>query len=261
MKIGLALSGGGARGFAHLGVIKALEEIGVTIAEVSGTSAGAIAGAFYCYGYSPDEILSIISSQGFLKSVRPAWSWTGLLSMDGFKEVMLKYLPENSFESLKIPLTIAATEIRLGRVTYFDSGVLVPRVIASSSIPALFDPLMLDGYVYVDGGIMDNLPARPLVGKSDFIIGSHCNPVEQRFDIKNAKEVTERSLLIAINGNANHSKTHCNVVIEPVELGRYNTFDLSRGKEIFDIGYNYVKNNYTDIDFKLNLLSGDSTNI
>jgi NTE family protein len=180
--------------------------------------------------------------------------------MDGFKEVMLKYLPDNSFESLKIPLTVATTEIRLGKVTYFDSGVLVPRVIASSSIPALFDPMNLDGHVYVDGGIMDNLPARPLVGKSDFIIGSHCNPVEQRFDIKNAKEVTERSLLIAINANANHSKTHCNVVIEPIELGRYNTFDLSKGKEIFDIGYNYVKNNYTNIDFKLNLLSSD-TNI
>jgi NTE family protein len=258
MKIGLALSGGGARGFAHLGVIKALEEIGITISEVSGTSAGAIAGAFYCYGYSPDEIFGIISSQGFLKSVRPAWSWTGLLSMDGFKEVMHKYLPDNSFESLKIPLTVATTEIRLAKVTYFDSGELIPRVIASSSIPALFDPMNLNGHVFVDGGIMDNLPARPLVGKTDFIIGSHCNPVEQRFDIKNAKEVTERSLLIAINANSNHSKTHCNVVIEPIELGRYSTFDLSKGKEIFDIGYKYVKNNYTNIDFKLNQLSSDT---
>jgi NTE family protein len=255
MKIGLALSGGGARGFAHLGVLKALEEIGITISEVSGTSAGAIAGAFYCYGYKPDEILSIVSATGFLKSVRPAWSWSGLLSLDGFKEVMLKYMPENSFENLKIPLTVAATEIRLGKVTYFDSGELISRVIASSSIPALFDPMNLDGHVFVDGGIIDNLPARPLVGKSDFIIGSHCNPVEQRFDIKNAKEVTERSLLIAINANSSLSKTHCNVIIEPPELGKFTTFDLSRGKEIFEIGYNYVKNNYTKSDFKLNQLA------
>ena len=96
MKVGLALSGGGARGFAHLGILKALEEFGVTIAQVSGTSAGAIAGAFYCYGYKPDQILEIISNTGFLKSVRPAWAWTGLLSMDGFKAVLLKYLPKNS---------------------------------------------------------------------------------------------------------------------------------------------------------------------
>lgn len=249
-RIGLALSGGGARGFAHLGIIKALEEMGVVISEVSGTSAGAIAGAFYCSGYSPDEILGIITSTGFLKSVRPAWSWTGLLSMDGFKDVMHKYIAKDSFESLQIPLTVSATEIRLGKVTYFDSGELISRVIASSSIPALFDPKILDGHVYVDGGIMDNLPVRPLVGKCDFIIGSHSNPVEQRFDIKNVKEVTERSLLIAINVNSSFSKAQCNVYIEPHELGKFSTLDLSRGKEIFDIGYQFVKNNFSKETFQ-----------
>jgi NTE family protein len=251
MKIGLALSGGGARGFAHLGVLKALEELGIIISEISGTSAGAIAGAFYCYGHTPDQILEIISSTGFLKSVRPAWSWTGLLSMDGFRDVLFKYLPDNSFEKLKTPLTISATEIRHGRVTYFNTGPLIPKVIASSSIPALFHPMILDGHVYVDGGIMDNLPVRPLVGKCDFIIGSHSNPVEQLFDIRNVKEITERSLLIAINVNSTHSKSHCNIVIEPPELGKYSTFDLSKGKEIFDIGYQYVKKNFTKDDFQL----------
>jgi hypothetical protein len=120
-----------------LGVMKALEEFGITFSEISGTSAGSIAGAFYCSGYKPDEILDIISKTGFLKSVRPAWAWTGLLSMDGFRDVLCKYLPDNSFEKLKIPLTVSATEIRHGRVTYFNSGELISRVIASSSIPAL----------------------------------------------------------------------------------------------------------------------------
>lgn len=261
MKIGLALSGGGARGFAHLGVIKALEEFGITFSEISGTSAGSIAGAFYCAGYKPDEILDIISKTGFLKSVRPAWAWTGLLSMDGFRDVLFRYLPDNSFEKLKIPLTVSATEIRYGRVTYFNSGELIPRVIASSSIPALFNPMTLDGHVYVDGGIMDNLPVRPLVGMCDFIIGSHTNPVEQRFDIKNVKEVTERSLLIAINVNSSHSKTHCNVVIEPPELGKFSTFDLSRGKEIFEIGYNHMIQNYKALDFQLTRQASDTENI
>jgi NTE family protein len=261
MKIGLVLSGGGARGFAHLGVIKALEEFGLVINEVSGTSAGAISGAFYCYGYKPDEIFKIVSAAGFLKSVRPAWSWAGLLSMDGFKDVLYKYLPENSFEALKIPLTIAATEIRLGKVVYFDSGELVPRIVASSSIPALFDPMQLDGHVYVDGGIMDNLPVRPLVGKCDFIIGSHCNPVEQRFDIKNVKEVTERSLLISINVNSTHSKTHCNVIIEPLSLGKFSTFDLARASEIFDIGYAHTKEMYNHIEMKLKQHSRASDSI
>jgi NTE family protein len=251
MKTGLALSGGGARGFAHLGVIKALEELGVTISEVSGTSAGAIVGAFYCSGYKPNETLDIISSTGFLKSVRPAWAWTGLLSMDGFRDMLFKHLPKNSFEELVIPLTVAATEIRFGRVTYFDSGELIPRVIASSSIPALFSPLALDGNVYVDGGIMDNLPVRPLVGKCDFIIGSHSNPVDQRIDLKNVKEIMERSLLIAINVNSSHSKSDCNIVIEPPNLGKFSTFDLSKGREIFDIGYRYTMDNFSGQDFQL----------
>jgi NTE family protein len=254
MKIGLVLSGGGARGFAHLGVLKALEEMDIKVSAISGTSAGAIAGAFYCSGYPPDEIFSIISATGFLKSVRPAWSWTGLLSLDGFKEVLYKYLPENSFESLKLPLTIATTEIRLGKVTYFNSGELIPRVIASASIPALFNPMVLDGHVFVDGGIMDNLPVRPLVGVCDFIIGSHCNPVQQVFDVKNMKEVTERSLLIAINVNSTHSKTHCNVVIEPPELGKFTTFDLAKAKEIYEIGYTYTHENYKEIETQINQL-------
>jgi len=260
MKIGIALSGGGARGFAHLGVLKALEEFGIKVDEVSGTSAGAIVGAFYCSGYKPDEIFNIISSTGFLKSVRPAWSWTGLLSMEGFREVLYKHLPKNSFEALQLPLTVAATEIRLGKIVYFDSGELVPRIIASSSIPALFDPVVMDGHVYVDGGIIDNLPVRPLVGKSDFIIGSHCNPVEQRFDIKNVKEVTERSLLMAINVNSTHSKTHCNIVIEPANLGKFTTFDLARAREIFDLGYAHTKQLYPQLEIQLNQQSR-ATNI
>lgn len=248
MKIGLALSGGGARGIAHLGVIKALEEIGLRFSAISGTSAGAVAGAFYCAGYKPDEILQIITSMGFLNSVRPAWSWTGLLSMEGFKEVMHKHIPHNSFEKLNPALTVTATEIRLGKVVYFTEGELIPAVIASSSIPAIFSPATLDGHVYVDGGLMDNLPARPLVGKCDFIIGSHCNPVDQRFDIKNVKEVTERSLLIAINVSTAHSKIHCNFVFESSELGKFSTFDLAKGKEIFQIGYRNAKSRLQELE-------------
>ncbi|GIV35787.1 MAG: hypothetical protein KatS3mg032_0166 [Cyclobacteriaceae bacterium] len=251
MKIGLALSGGGARGIAHLGVIKALKEAGVQFSAVSGTSAGSIAGAFYCAGYKPDEILEIILSMGFIKSVRPAWSWIGLLSMDGFREVMLKHIPHNSFAQLNLPLTVAATEIRLGKVVYFSDGELAPAVIASSSIPALFNPVQFNGYVLVDGGLMDNLPVRPLVGKTDFIIGSHCNPVEQRFDIKNAKEVVERSMLIAINVNTAHSKTHCNFVFEAPELGKFSTFDLDKGREIFNLGYKNAANRLKELESAL----------
>ena len=240
MKVGLIFSGGGARGFAHLGVLKALNELKIPIDELAGTSAGAITGAFYGYGYSPEETFEIISKTGFLKSVRPAWTWTGLLSLDGLKDVLFKHLPENDFSVLKTPLVIAATEIRLGKIVYFNSGELVPAIIASSTIPTLFSPFSKDGQLFVDGGLMDNFPVRPLVGKCDVIIGSHCNPVAENFDAKNVKEVTERSLNLAINASTQHSKSHCSVVIEPPALGKYSTFDLAKAREIYDYGYKHT---------------------
>src|SRR6267143_948914 len=173
MKIGLALSGGGARGVAHIGVIKALEELGLTFSCISGTSAGSIVGALYAYGYKPGEMLEVIQHVSIFRSVRPAWTWTGLLTMDGMKDLLLKYMPENSFQQLKIPLTIAATEIRFGETHYFTEGELVPAIMASCTVPGVFPPLSLDGGLYVDGGILDNLPVRPLKAKCDFIVGSH----------------------------------------------------------------------------------------
>lgn len=240
-KVGIALSGGGARGMAHLGVIKALEEAGVTIDVVAGTSAGAIAGAFYCSGFKPDEIFNIIIQTGFLKWVRPAWTWSGLFSMDGVHDLLRRYIPENSFEKLKRPLTVAATDIRMGKIKYFRSGELIPAVIASASIPALFRPTTIDGREYVDGGMLDNLPVKPLEGNCDVIIASHCNPIEQVFDILNMKEVTERSMIIAINVNATASKAMADIVIEPDALGEFGTFDIAKGKEIYRIGYEFTK--------------------
>ena len=122
MNTGLVLSGGGARGVCHLGVMKALDELGIRIDYIAGTSAGSVAGCLYSYGYKPDEILKMIQSISFFKSLKLAWTWTGLLSFEGLGEALLKYIPENTFECLKIPVTLAATEIRKGRIEYFSTG-------------------------------------------------------------------------------------------------------------------------------------------
>src|SRR6478736_7585188 len=132
MKIGITLSGGGARGIAHIGVLKALEEMGVEISMISGTSAGSIVGALYARGYKPEEIIAIIQKVSVFRSVKPAWTWTGLLSLEGLKNVFLKYIPENNFDALRMPLTVAATDIERGETVYFSEGELIPCVMASS---------------------------------------------------------------------------------------------------------------------------------
>lgn len=244
MRIGLVLSGGGARGISHLGVMKALEELGVKVSVISGTSAGSLTGCLYAYGYSPEEILQYIST-GFFKAVRPAWTLSGLLSMAGLKDELFRYMPENDFSALKIPVTVAATDLAKGKIRYFTEGELIPAIIASSCVPAVFNPITINNTLYVDGGILDNLPVRPIKDKCDFIIASHCNPIDNSFDKRNLKAIIERSLLMAINGNTVESKSLCNVLIEPPALGKFGGFDIGRAKEMFAIGYTYTKENFS----------------
>jgi NTE family protein len=241
-EIGLVLSGGGARGAAHIGVIQALEEFGIKPTRISGTSAGAIVGALYAAGVSSQEMFKIVSQVTIFNSVRPSLAPGGLLSMDGFREMLKKYLPAD-FNQLKLPLTVAAVELKLGQITYFDSGELIPAIVSSCSIPGVFSPMIHRGAPYVDGGILDNLPAQPLHRKCDVLIASHCNRVTPWFDVTNMKLVIERSLLMAIGANTRHSKELCDLVIEPHGLDKYSAFDIGKAKEIFDLGYKFTREN------------------
>ncbi|HTH57395.1 MAG TPA: patatin-like phospholipase family protein [Cyclobacteriaceae bacterium] len=244
MKVGITLSGGGARGIAHVGVLQALEEIGIRISVISGTSAGSIVASLYAYGLTPLQILAEIRNLSLFKSVRPAWSWTGLLTMDGLKELIIKNIPENNFEALKIPLTVAATEIRKGEVNYFSTGELASAVVASCSIPAVFNPAAINGDLYVDGGLLDNLPARCIRNQCDFLIGSHCNEISREFDPKNLRKVIERSLLIAVYANTQQSKSVCDISISPPNMDRFTVFDIEKAQEIFEAGYQFTKSNF-----------------
>lgn len=249
MIVGIVLSGGGARGIAHLGILKALEEFNVRIDCISGASVGAILGALYASGHSPDKIMDIILSTRILRSMRPAWTLNGLLTMERLKEVLLRHMPHNAFESLNTPLTVAATDIRKGRSVYFSQGELIPALLASSCVPAVFNPVEYQGGTFVDGGIMDNLPAGVIRKQCDLLIGLHCNYINTEFDVKNFRSIIERSLLMAINGNTTISKGYCDVLIEPPEAGKMSTFDVGRAKELFAIGYRFTKENFKERDF------------
>lgn len=250
MKRGLVLSGGGARGIAHIGILKALDEMKITFDFISGTSAGSIIGALYAAGHKPDHIFELVKNLSIFKSVRPAFAWTGLLTLDGLKELLLKNIPENKFESLKIPLTVAATDLRNGRLHYFTSGELSTAIVASSSIPAIFNPVQLNGNLYVDGGLLDNLPVRPIRQQCDFIVGCHCNHVSPDFDVTNLKLVVERSLLIAIQANTEISRNLCDLFIEPPRMDRFSSLDLSKAQEIFEFGYRFTKQNFMPHHFE-----------
>lgn len=239
MKIGLALSGGGARGIAHLGMMRALEEHGIKFACISGASVGAIIGALYARGMRPQEILEVILQTRIFRSLRPAWTLRGLLSMDSIQALLNPLLPGN-FEDLQVPLTVVATDLEAGHPRYFSQGPLMPALLASSCVPGMFNPVNLNGTTYVDGGITDNFPVRAIRKDCDRVIGLHCNPVVHAAQASNFRNVIERTLLLAINCNAARSKEACDLIIEPPLLGSVSTFELSRARELAEIGYSYA---------------------
>lgn len=248
--IGLALSGGGARGIAHLGVIKALEEIGITPQVISGTSAGAIIGALYAHGYSTNEILKIILEIKAYKFLKPALNTKGFLKMEAISTFLANYIPENDFSTLKIPLEVAVTNIRTGKTEYFNSGELHPIICASCCIPVLFNPIKYKGEQYIDGGILNNLPVEGIRNKADIIIGSHSNPIDQNFEVKNFSSVIERALMLAITSNVKLSDQHCDFLIEPVGLEIFKVMDMSKAKDIFRIGYQQAVEQLEAMDIK-----------
>lgn len=240
MKTGLALSGGGARGIAHIGVLQALEEMKIPLCALSGTSSGSIVAAFYCYGYKPKEILSVFKTTRFYKLIWPALKTSGLLNMQKAERVFHNYFPENSFDALNVLLYVTATSLKTGKATVFHKGALTEALMASSAIPVLFHPVRINGEDYVDGGIVDNLPVSPLRDPCKFIIGSHSNAVDDRYMTGGFRSVMERSLLLAINGNVIARKHACHVFLEPPGMKHYRVFDFSKADEIFSIGYNYA---------------------
>lgn len=237
LKVGIALSGGGIRGISHLGVLKALGEIGIVPAKLSGTSAGAIVGAMYCQGYQPEEILKIIVETNYFKFMRPAISWNGILKMESVGNLYKIYLPHNDFAQLKTPLAVAATDIQRGKVVYFDEGELIKPIMASSSIPGMFEPIVIDKKYLVDGGVLNNLPVEPLEGICDFVIGVNCNHLPEESNIKNMKKLIERTVIMAMNYNVYSRKAKCDYFIEAPGLGRFGVFDIKKAPELFQAGY------------------------
>jgi NTE family protein len=237
VKVGIALSGGGVRGISHLGVLKALGEIGIVPAKVSGTSAGAIVGAMFCQGYQPEEILKIIVETNYFKFMRPAISWNGILKMVSIGELYKVYLPHDDFAQLKIPLAVAATDIQKGKVVYFDEGELIKPIMASSSIPGMFEPIVIEGKFLVDGGVLNNLPVEPLEGICDFVIGVNCNHLPEESNVSNMKKLIERAVIMSMNYNVYSRKSKCDYFIEAPGLGKYGVFDIKKGSDLFQAGY------------------------
>lgn len=237
MKVGLALSGGGARGFAHFGVLKALEELGIKVDVISGTSAGAIVASFYACGYSVEEAKKIVSGKNLFKIVWPAFSWKGVFSMTRSEDIFRKHFEKDNFSEAKIPLHIVATNLNSGKPEVFTKGQLVKPMMASCCIPFIFDPVKINDQIYVDGGLTNNLPVESIRDACDIVIGVNVSPVLKEERLGGTKKMIERISMVSLSANVAQSSKQCDLLIEPKSLRSYGTFDIKMANEIVEIGY------------------------
>jgi len=236
-RIGLVLSGGGARGFAHLGVIQALNETGIYPDIISGTSAGALVGALYADGYSPGEILHMMNSGSRLDFMRPALPREGLLQIGGVIKILKANLHAKTFEELKIPLYVAATDLNNGKAEYFSKGELIDPVIASASIPILFQPVIINNICYVDGGVLDNLPLRPIENKCDILLGSFVNPVGYMEKISGLISIAERTFMLSMSKEIIEKAKRFDMLVAPPELVNFKILNPEQAEDLFSVGY------------------------
>ncbi|MGH9742480.1 MAG: patatin-like phospholipase family protein [Candidatus Acidiferrum sp.] len=157
-RVGLALSGGFARGIAHIGVLRILREAGIPIDVVSGTSVGALIGAAYCAGTPLDEMERIGATTGFADFGRWTPSWLGLATNQRLEKFLARFTPLKTFEELSTPLAIAATDINAGISVFYTRGPLGPPLRASCAYPGLFVPIQFEGRILVDGFLTAPVP-------------------------------------------------------------------------------------------------------
>ncbi len=252
MKTGLVLSGGGFRGIAHIGVIKALEEHDIYPDYIAGTSAGAIVGALYAGGCGWEEILDFLKTVQIFSFSNYASKKPGFVDPEKFYDRFLKFFPKDDFGSLKTPLYIATTNILDGSLKVFHRGELIRPILASAAFPGLFAPVKIEKDYYVDGGILNNFPSDLIKMYCDKIIGVYVNPYEKvKIDgLKHSYSVLERAFKIMMAKESLAKFQDCDFVINPKELSNYSTFALKDVDAIFNFGYQATVKELRNTDLK-----------
>lgn len=268
-KIGLVLSGGGAKGLAHIGVLKVIDSLGIKVDYISGTSMGAVVGGLYATGYSAHQLDSIFSSidvDALLQDYTPRESksfyekrndeiYALTLPFNNFKLSLPSGLSKGlynfnlisrltqhvshirDFEKLPIPFLCIATDLETGQQKLLDSGILAQAIIASGAIPTLYNPVEINGRILIDGGVVNNYPVEELKSRGiDFIIG-----VDVQEGLKNREQLQDvTSVLSQLNNfsmieKMDGKRSLTNIYIQP-EIKGFSVVSFDKGSEIIKKG-------------------------
>ncbi|MCH5231697.1 MAG: patatin-like phospholipase family protein [Muribaculaceae bacterium] len=237
--IGLALSGGGAKGFSHIGVLMAFNRCGIKPDILSGVSAGSIASVLFAAGLSPNDIIKCFAEASSLSEFTEwAIPKEGFMKLDRFGKLLDSWLPVKRLEDLNIPTIVCATDLDHGKSVGWSKGEIVPRVLASCSIPIVFNPKVVNGVSYVDGGVLRNLPAWAIRPYCTTLYGCNCSPLRHSYNGKKTLlDIAMRSYHLMLKANIAQDIRLCDKVIQVNELSQVSTFDLSSLQKGVMAGY------------------------
>ncbi|MEN1784216.1 MAG: patatin-like phospholipase family protein [Bacteroidota bacterium] len=239
--IGLVLSGGGIRGMAHIGFIKAMQEHGLKAGAVSGTSVGALVGALYANGNTVEDMLQFFKDTPLFQYNYFTFNKPGFIDTERYFKFFKAYFPQNTFESLQYKLYVVATDLLLGKEVVFQSGPLIYPLLASAALTPVFSPVEIQGSYFADGGVMNNFPKEYLDGSCDVIIGSNVSVagVLRKKDLSNAWQLGARVTGLAIYASSKDKLKKCDMAIEPNDLEQIGVFDKKNIEAAFEIGYEH----------------------
>ncbi len=265
--VGLVLSGGGALGFAHVGALKALEEVDIYPQFVAGSSMGALVGTFYAYGMNSDELCQVIFKEQMYKSIKIFSLQTesgglGLSSHRKVEALLNKYIPGNSFDSLKRHLAVSVTNLNVPEAKLVSmGGNLKEYVMASMSIPTVFDAVKVGDNVYVDGGMMNHMPAQAIRKRCDIVIGIDVLPLRYKESFKGIKDVAERMVFIMAQNCAKEGRAMCDYLVESEACQYYSMFDFDKFQYIYNVGYLTMKRYISEHPEMIRKIKGKSVNV
>lgn len=249
LKLGLALGGGGAKGYFHIGALQALKENKISFCAVSGTSIGSIIGGMYSLGYSPYEMVRIIKEMGIYK---PSFLISSKLKGLPLNRVIEKVLGERDFSDLKIPFIAVATDIDTGKEVYLGSGDLCKAMSASSTIPPAYKCVIIDKKRLIDGGFVNSVPVNAVrnLGAEKVLAIDLSAHIPMNYTAVNLLDkvypfhkVERKRRNFAINAD---------FALEP-DLSRYKITSVSKFEQLFELGYDITKKNINLIKQKLSI--------
>ena len=254
-KIALVLGGGAARGFAHIGVIRALEQEKIPIDMVIGTSVGSLIGAIYAYDMNSFELewtaFSLEKDQVFDYGILSAFTSMGLAKGDKLEEFVKSKVLVANIEDLKLPFAAIATDLNRGTRVVLDHGSVAKAVHASSAIPGVFNPVDHQGKLLVDGGVVENLPSSVARERgADIVIAVDISENVTNFNITNLIDVMLQSVTIMSSENVKYTRKNADVLITPA-VGDVGMLDFSQKKRCMLAGIEAAQKAMPDIKKKI----------